>query len=334
MVMNSIFKLYDKSYLETFISKRSGETKFGEVVGTIKELNDLKNTPAKYVLFGIPEDIGVCANYGVPGTSTAWKACLASLLNVQANHYTNPSNTIILGEVNCEEEMQKAAQLNSEMPNYLHQLGELVKQIDTKVSTLVETLISFGKIPVIVGGGHNNSYGNIKGSALAFKHPINAINFDVHTDFRALEHRHSGNGFSYAYHEGFLKKYYMFGIHKNYTSQAILEEINKDKQHLHFLLFEKIKLEGKLSFEEALTEAENFVDETRFGLEIDLDAIQDIPSSAMTPSGFSVNNARQFVSHFSQNNNVCYMHLCEASPGKDEKQTGKLLAYLITDFIQ
>jgi arginase family enzyme len=38
---------------------------------------------------------------------------------------------------------------------------------------------------------------------------INAINFDAHSDFRILEGRHSGNGFSYAYEEGFLKKYFV-----------------------------------------------------------------------------------------------------------------------------
>jgi formiminoglutamase len=73
------------------------------------------------------------------------------------------------------------------------------------------------KNPII--GGHNNSYGNIKGTALAKGKPVNAINFDAHSDFRILEGRHSGNGFSYAYEEGFLKKFY-FGLHENYTSKV------------------------------------------------------------------------------------------------------------------
>jgi formiminoglutamase len=34
-----------------------------------------------------------------------------------------------------------------------------------------------------------------------------------------LEGRHSGNGFSYAYEEGFLKIFY-FGLHENYTSKV------------------------------------------------------------------------------------------------------------------
>jgi formiminoglutamase len=43
---------------------------------------------------------------------------------------------------------------------------------------------------------------------------VNAINFDAHSDFRILEGRHSGNGFSYAYEEGFLKKYFILDYMK------------------------------------------------------------------------------------------------------------------------
>ena len=65
------------------------------------------------------------------------------------------------------------------------------------------------KKPIIIGGGHNNAYGNIKGTSLAIGEPINVINFDAHSDFRPEEGRHSGNGFSYAYTEGFLNYYFI-----------------------------------------------------------------------------------------------------------------------------
>lgn len=52
---------------------RSGEIKFGEKMHTIPFGVDIiefiKSCDAKYVLFGIPEDIGVRANYGRPGTA-------------------------------------------------------------------------------------------------------------------------------------------------------------------------------------------------------------------------------------------------------------------------
>ncbi|MCB0387994.1 MAG: arginase, partial [Winogradskyella sp.] len=65
------------------------------------------------------------------------------------------------------------------------------------------------------------------------------------------------------------------------------------------------------------------------------DAIQNIPSSAMTPSGFSVNDTRRFVSYFGKDPNATYLHICEAAPTPEtETQVGKLITYLITDFLR
>jgi formiminoglutamase len=75
--------------------------------------------------------------------------------------------------------------------------------------------------------GHNNSYGNIKGSALAKGKPLTPL---ILMPILILESRgHSGNGFSYAYEEGFLKKYFVFGLHENYTSKSVLDIIKKQK---------------------------------------------------------------------------------------------------------
>ena len=75
------------------------------------------------------------------------------------------------------------------------------------VEEIVKPYVIKGYIPIVIGGGHNNAYGNIKGSALAHGKPVNAINFDAHSDFRILEGRHSGNGFRYAKSENYLHKY-------------------------------------------------------------------------------------------------------------------------------
>ena len=72
-----------------------------------------------------------------------------------------------------------------------------------------------------------------------------------------------------------------------------------------------------------------------FGIEIDCDAIENIPSSAASPSGFSVKQARQFVHYFAKHKNAKYLHICEAAPTKKtETKVGKLITYLITDFIR
>lgn len=73
----------------------------------------------------------------------------------------------------------------------------------------------------------------------------------------------------------------------------------------------------------------------RFGIEIDCDAIVNITSSAQTPSGFSVKKTRQFVHYFGRHKNAAYLHICEAIPTKkNAAQIGKLISYLITDFIK
>jgi len=331
----SLVKIYSEKDIFSFLKKRAGETKFGEKVNFVEMLEDLKNHSAKYVILGIPEDIGVRANYGNPGTAKAWEAALESLLNIQHNHLTNAENVILLGEIDCETQMKEAATISKEESHYAEALGKLVTQIDHKVSEIIKAIVEAGKFPIIIGGGHNNSYGNLKGTSEALKNPINCINFDAHTDFRALEHRHSGNGFSYAFEEGFLNKYFIFGLHRNYTSEAVFNSIGKNSERVKFNLFEDISVKQKLSFSEAMKEAENFCCNETFGIELDTDAIEFMGSSAISPSGFTLTEARQFVAHFSKNTNATYLHICEGLPsvGIFPNQIGKTISYLVSDVL-
>jgi formiminoglutamase len=99
--------------------------------------------------------------------------------------------------------------------------------------------------------------------------------------------------------------------------------------------YEAIEVRNELDFNTELEEALNHVSDNKFGIEIDCDAIENIPSSAISPSGFSVKQARQFVNHFSSHENASYLHICEAAPTKKtETKVGKLITYLITDFIR
>jgi len=164
---------------------------------------------------------------------------------------------------------------------------------------------------------------------------INCINLDAHSDFRSLEHRHSGNGFSYAYENGFLEKYFIFGLHRNYTSEAIFSEMNSKSENLQYLLFEDLSINGKIAFSEGIEKAENFCCHAPFGIELDMDAIENMGSSAMSPSGFTLNEARNYAYNFSKHNNACYVHICEGSPRAEifPNQVGKTISYLLSDVI-
>lgn len=328
------FKIYNFRTIEKLIKPREGETKFGQKVLFAENFDQLPDLPARYVIFGIPEDIGVRANRGRAGTANAWQVTLQSLLNIQANRYIHPENLILLGEVKCDEAMKTASKIGEDDPNYFVKLGDLVKSIDDVVTRVVQLIVAAGKTPIIIGGGHNNAYGNIKGSSLALQKPINVINIDAHTDLRDTNHRHSGNGFSFAKQENYLAKYRMFGIHQNYTPNYIFQQIEASKDH-QYRLFEHLILQSSRQILEAFQDELSQIASEDFGLELDVDAIKDFSSSAQSPSGFPFNIVRNFVITASAEENLKYLHICEAAPtSTTEVQVGKALSYLITDFIK
>ncbi|MDD5150141.1 MAG: formimidoylglutamase [Flavobacterium sp.] len=333
---------FTKTELAKITNHRSGEIKFGEKMLTIPKGTDplvfLKSCEAQYVLLGIPEDIGVRANFGRPGTASAWESAIRSIANIQHNRFCKGYNLLVLGQLDVCEDMKEVEDLDFHDVNDRTKLSKLVEKIDKEVSHIIFNIIKSGKTPIIIGGGHNNSYGNIKGTALAKGKSINAINFDAHSDFRILEGRHSGNGFSYAYEEGFLKKYFIFGLHENYTSKSVLDIIKKKEDRVRFNTYDCIKIRKEKNFDQEINQAMEFIKNDSYGIEIDLDAIPYIASSAMTLSGFSIEELRQFVSYFAKNKNAAYLHICEGAPDLGEEKNnhliGKLIGYLVTDFIK
>ena len=321
---------------------RSGEVKFGEKMLTIPKgencMTFLKNCEAKYVLLGIPEDVGIRANFGRPGAASAWQSAISSIANIQHNRFFKGSQIVVLGKIDISKEMEEAKDLDFHQTADRKLLSTLVERIDKEVVHVITSIIKCGKTPIIIGGGHNNAYGNIKGTALGLGKPINAVNFDAHSDFRILEGRHSGNGFSYAYEEGFLKKYFIFGLHENYTSKNVLDILKKMEDRVNFNTYDEIKVRQQKNFQQELNTAYDFIKNDAYGIEIDLDALPNIASSAMTMSGFSIEELRQFVYFFGKNKNAAYLHICEGAPDLGEEKNnhliGKLIGYLVTDFIK
>lgn len=339
--MNPI-KIYDKYKILNQIRKRKNEIKIGEKA-LFYEFNDLsvsnlKKSAALFVLIGIPEDIGVRANFGRGGAQTAWKPALESFLNMQHNHFLNAENILVLGEVETDDLMKAAEELNPKTKEDLERLRYLTSEIDTRVSNIIETVVAAGKIPIIIGGGHNNAYGNIKGSSRALQQKINVINCDPHADFRPLEGRHSGNGFSYAYKENYVGRYSLFCMHEQYNTTDVLQEIQQNNTSVYFSSYEDVFVRENKTFSECLEQNISFAKNAPCGVEIDLDAITNVPSSAKTSSGISPVQARQYAYRCGNKLNAVYFHIAEGAPVlshiKADNKTGKLIAYLISDFIK
>lgn len=330
------------SQLAKVTQHRSGEVKFGEKMLTVPKgvspENFLQQCEAPYVLLGLPEDIGVRANFGKPGTDSAWESALAAIANIQHNKFCKGSRILALGSLNTEAYSRGIEDLDPLDTRDRQRLSELVGEIDKDVAHLIFSIVKAGKKPIIIGGGQNNAYGAIKGMALATGKPVAAVNLDAHSDFRIMEGRHSGNPFHYAYEEGFLKKYFIFGLHENYTSKEVLHILKHMDESVRYNTYDQVKIRRERSFAEECEAALSFVRTERFGIEVDLDAIPNVASSAMTMSGYSVEEARQYVSFFASHPNAGYLHISEGAPSlgdaKDFDLIGKLIGYMVTDFIK
>ena len=75
--------------------------------------------------------------------------------------------------------------------------------------------------------------------------------------------------------------------------------------------------------------------EENIGLEIDLDSIANMPSSASSPSGWNLDEIRMLVRSFNPNQ-TAYLNLTEGAvyDAKDRRTLGKALNYLCLDFIR
>ena len=313
----SNLKTYQQNDLNSIIKTRMGETKLGEKINLNWQADEVK-----FVLLGIAEDIGVQLNRGVGGTHTAWESFLNAFLNIQSTKMLSGAEIGIYGCLSFDD-----LKINSES----------VEIIDNEVVKAISEIVNFDKIPIIIGGGHNNAYPIIKGVFKAKKQAINAINLDAHSDFRIQEGRHSGNSFRYAFAEGFLQKYAIAGLHENYNSQAIIDEISQNDA-IQFSFWEDIFLREKKTFKEAIQQAIEFTKNTPTGIELDLDCVENVLSSAMTPCGISPTQVRQYIYQTATLVDVAYLHICEGatqlSTGQTDFSTGKLISYLVSDFMK
>ncbi|RZL61612.1 MAG: arginase [Pedobacter sp.] len=323
-------KIYSQSDINHLIIHRDGETKLGErveiyhpggenILSTAAiSLKGLAKSKAKFVLLGIPEDIGIRANAGIAGASTTWRPAFMAFLNIQSNRFLSGEELLVLGHF----------EINEPEDSSIEGLKNKVAEIDDLIYPIIQKIVQAGKIPIVIGGGHNNAYPIIKGTSLAKNQAIDVLNIDAHADLRKQEGRHSGNGFTYALKEDYLANYLMYGLHQNYNNEEILNQIETNPK-LKAVFFDDI-LKG-VDNKDFLNGMSSFA-----GLEIDLDCIQNVLSSAETPSGFAVNDIRKLI--LTNEKEFSYLHISEGATrlldGRVSKLTSKLIAYLISDFIK
>ena len=312
---NSNFELvsFTEKDFSIYTSTRPVENRVGQSL--IAENAPVK---ARYIILGISESIGPMANGGLQGAENAFLSFCSSFLNTQDFQH----NCACIGFIKWIGSITNKKQLT-----------DFVVELDEFVLSVLTKYLRREQVPILIGGGHNNALPLIRWSNL-FNDKIDVLNIDAHADCRALEGRHSGNSFSYAIHEGLIKKYHVFGLHQAYLNAASLNYLNDN--HAGYTFYEDY-LDGHRHLSDDIEKLIlDQVQQTSIGLEIDMDCIADMPSSAISPSGWRLDELRSAVRKLANSTlNIAYLHLTEAAPtsDQDKKKVGKALSYLVRDFI-
>ena len=341
-------KVYRNTDIAGYLSVRSGEARIGQSIAFAEpdlplqqQLAVSQQQGCRYVLLGVPEDIGPRANLGQGGADKGWHAFLAKFLNLQANRFTATEHILLLGHIDCDDLQQQSATLNLTVPEQLVALRELVAVLDKRVATVAQSILAAGLCPVVIGGGHNNSFPLLQALADTSGQKANSANLDPHSDFRPLEGRHSGNGFSYAYHAGYLEHYFVLGLHELKNSEATIQQLHD--ANAEYCSYQRMFVRQEVDFQQALDQCIDHVikGSGQIGIELDTDSISMMPVSAFTNCGISVQAAEQFVYQLAKLPRSRYLHLAEAAPIQHPaglaaglNEAGQVLSALVIAFIQ
>jgi len=265
-------------------------------------------------LIGFPSDEGVKINGGRPGSSKA-----PGLIFEQLKKLTPHAE---YGE-NHTELLKRTAGFT-----YVLCTGN-VENDQEKLGEFVASTLENNQIPVILGGGHETSFGHFLGYAKAGKE-VSILNIDAHTDVRDLKNgrAHSGSPFKQAleHSSGLCKSYHVFGLNPASVS----------KEHLEF-----VQKNGSAVFEQNITKKAvlNRLSECSSPVMVTMD--MDIVNQSQAPgvsapngSGISSDLWLDLAFEFGKHPGVTSFDLCEVNPEYDrDYQTVKLAALSIWYFL-
>lgn len=301
--------------LLNWTSVRNGEKKLGQTIKT--EVSQ----ETRFVILGIEESMGPQSNFGLPGSENAFSSFIKRFVNIQSNQFLTGNEICYIGSI------QQATEFSSVENGRI-----AIEELDTLVNQVLSLHVSDSIVPIIIGGGHNNAYPIIKSLFTIKSNKMDIINLDPHADCRSLEGRHSGNPFSYGITEGLIEMYTVLGLHMGYNSQFLLDYLKNN--NCNFTFYDNYLLDRKqllLDLQQSIDSMKNAV-----GIELDMDAIAFMPSSAFSPSGWSIDEARAYIQTCAKSDKIVYLHLPEGAPTtiQEEKVVGKTLSYLVYDFIR
>lgn len=157
------------------------------------------------VLVGFVCDEGVRRNGGRTGAKDGPLAIRAALANLA---WYQQWPVYDWGDVRCDDADMESAQV--------------------RLAKVVEQLVTDGHRPLVIGGGHETSWGTYQGLAAARpRHVVGVVNIDAHLDLRADVRPNSGTSFAqieeFCRERNRLYKYFALGLAKQSNTAALFE---------------------------------------------------------------------------------------------------------------
>jgi len=285
-----------------------------------KSITTLENFENSVVFLGFTCDEGVKRNQGRLGAKEGPLALRKVLANLPV-HFDDKINLVDIGDICCNNENLEEAQL---------QLGQALSVILEK-----------GAFPILLGGGHEITYGHFSGIRKVTQKKIGIINIDAHFDIRepVLGIPNSGTGFYQIYQDSvqnnFEFHYLALGIQPISNTKALFK--TAEKCGAQYVLAEDFYSQnlGKIK-----NQIQNFLDQVdSIYLTLDLDAfaapyapgVSALAFNGLVPDHTFLSVFKEIISH----PKLQSVDVAELNPAFDiDNRTAKLAADLIFRVLQ
>ncbi len=235
-------------------------------LGQLVEKNIDAYEEAQVVIIGCPQDIGVKRNNGRHGASLAPEVIRTHLYKMAVSRRIQNLRILDLGDLKTEGDLE---------------------DIHLRLELVVSRLIKDNKRVIILGGGNDISYPDVKALSQIYNKEIVAINIDKHFDVRDLTPINSGTPYRYLLEEHFL-------LPKNFVELGIEEYANSLKYYdyleqkgVQIFELEQIRSKGLENIFKQLFD-QYYGEPFFFGFDIDSVKSCDAPGvSAPSSTGFT-----------------------------------------------
>lgn len=277
----------------------------------------IAGTNADIGLLGVPFDNAVIAGGGRGGAKGGPDAirkalkCFGSTYFIDLGIDISSLKIVDFGDIEVFEDVQKTHK---------------------RVTNTVLEILEAGVFPIVLGGGHDISFGNIR--ALSKIGEVGGVNIDAHFDVRPVEDGiiKSGCPFWMA-----LESFCLDG--KRFVELGMTGNCNL-KEHYDYLI-EKgstiISLENfrKQKSSDVSDNVLEIVGNNSF-LSLDIDAVQQAFApgcSAPAPVGFTPDEIKNFIFDISQSSSIRLFDIMETNPLYDvDGRTSRLIASILSYF--